>query len=631
MERLRERKVSLSVSSLRAYGLDEDLLDEIADVRATGLTFAPEAGTQRMRDVVNKNISEADILTTAERVFSRGWQKMKFYFMIGLPTETDEDVRGIAELARQSLDIGRRVQPQHNGRLVVTVSVSSHVPKPHTPFQWAAMDSMQSIERKQSILAELCRRHRLNFRRHDLRVSHVEGIFARGDRRLASLLERVWRHGARFDGWDEHFRWDLWQSALAEWEQETGVSRWLFLGTIPTDARLPWDHIDVGLEDGFLAREWRRAMRDKLSPPCGKPLHAKVHHTNLQDAVADERKLICYNCGVACDMQAMRQERIDHLNILGAERPPEPKGRTNRQQALTRIARGQTPRSLNQGGRFRYRLRHTKLGKATFQGHLDLVREMPRILRRAGLDPYYSEGYHPHAVMSFGPAPQLGMHSLAEVLDMDLTHEVQPDRMLAALNRAAPEGMGFTACRQLVKNERGLSRIIRAVDSLILLDVGLARAVGQRERLEARIREVLASEALWIDCVRKADATKRVNGRATLQGLEVWTRDRFGWLETVAATGGPEAPAFEPWREARLGLFVRQSLTNELQPRVTELASAVTGLVLGPERVVRLAVLAESGAGDLADPLDSPAAALGAGSPDEASRTQEQPQLIQIA
>src|SRR5262249_24918524 len=158
-------------------GLDEDLLDEIADVRATGLTFAPEAGTQRMRDVVNKNISEQDILTTAERVFWRGWQKMKFYFMIGLPTETDADVDGSAELARTSLEIGQRVQPKSRNRLNITVSVSSHVPKPHTPFQWAAMDSMESIDRKQTRLAELCRRHRLTFRRHDLRVSHVEGIF----------------------------------------------------------------------------------------------------------------------------------------------------------------------------------------------------------------------------------------------------------------------------------------------------------------------------------------------------------------------------------------------------------------------------------------------------------------------
>jgi radical SAM family uncharacterized protein/radical SAM-linked protein len=631
MERLRERKVSLSVSSLRAYGLDEDLLDEIADVRATGLTFAPEAGTQRMRDVVNKNITEQDILTTAERVFSRGWQKMKFYFMVGLPTETDDDVRGIAELGRTSLEIGRRLQPQHRNRLNVTVSVSSHVPKPHTPFQWAAMDSMQSIERKQAILSELCRRYRLNFRRHDMRVSHIEGIFARGDRRLASLLERVWRRGARFDGWDEHFRWELWQDALAEWERESGVSRWQFLGTIPTDAKLPWDHISVGLEEGFLAREWRRAMRDKLSPPCGKPLHAQVHHTNLRDALADERKLICYHCGVACDMTAMRQERVEFLQILGAKEPPLRREATNRQQALTRIARGQSPRALNQGERVRCRLKHTRLGKTTLQGHLDLVREMPRLLRRAGLDPFYSEGYHPHPVMSFGPAPQLGMHSLAEVLDVDLTSAPLPHELLERLNAAAPEGLLFTACRRLGSGDRALARIIQAVDSLVVLDASEVSRLGGLAAVEERVRAAVAAQELPVVCVRKEGKERRLNGRDTLQMLELWPAERFASAGLGTEESLPVGIAtLAPWLGAELGLFLRQRQTNEMQPRVTELAQAIFGFELGPERVVRLAVLAEIGPGVFADPLEAPRAPEAPSSTQASCSRSDEPALVSI-
>ena len=193
MEKLRPRKVSLGVSSLRAYGLDEDLLDDISSVKATGLTFAPEAGTQRMRDVVNKNITEKDIFTTCHRVFSRGWNKIKLYFMIGLPTEENEDVLGIAEMGQQARNIAREYHKRH---ATVTVSVSTHVPKPHTPFQWCAQDSMELISEKQKQLSLAAKKHGFKLRTHDLRVSHLEGILARGDARVASLVERAWRNGA---------------------------------------------------------------------------------------------------------------------------------------------------------------------------------------------------------------------------------------------------------------------------------------------------------------------------------------------------------------------------------------------------------------------------------------------------
>ncbi|MES1210107.1 MAG: TIGR03960 family B12-binding radical SAM protein, partial [Pseudomonadota bacterium] len=206
MAKLAPEKVSLSVSSLRAYGLNEDLLGEIAGVRAGGLTFAPEAGTQRMRDVIAKNVTEDDIIESAHRVFGRGFSRMKLYFMIGLPTETDEDVVGIVETAARVQAIGR----QHQKGAQVTASVSSHVPKPHTPFQWAAMDDDATIARKQSLLAERARALRVNLKMHDNQQSHIEGIFARGDRRVGDLLEAAFRLGCRFDSWDDALRMDLW-------------------------------------------------------------------------------------------------------------------------------------------------------------------------------------------------------------------------------------------------------------------------------------------------------------------------------------------------------------------------------------------------------------------------------------
>src|SRR5438067_6290651 len=170
MGELRKAQVSLSVSSLRAYGLNEELLDEMSQVRATGLTFAPEAGTQRMRDVINKNVTEEDITASAEKIFSRGWSRMKCYFMIGLPTETDEDVAGIAQTGGRLKRLGRRIRRDAD----VTVSVSSHVPKPHTPFQWCRMDSIPEIERKQKLLRDLAHGERIDLKWHDAGISHVE-------------------------------------------------------------------------------------------------------------------------------------------------------------------------------------------------------------------------------------------------------------------------------------------------------------------------------------------------------------------------------------------------------------------------------------------------------------------------
>src|SRR3990172_5297514 len=398
MERLRPEKISLGISSLRAYGLDEDLLDDLASVKATGLTFAPEAGTQRMRDVVNKNITEDDIFTTCHRVFSRGWNRIKLYFMIGLPSEQDEDVQGIAAMGGQAVEIG---QQYHRKKVTVTVSVSSHVPKPHTPFQWCSQDAMEEIERKQSILRGSARRLGFTLKPHDHRVSHLEGIVARGDIRTGSLIECAWRKGARFDGWDEHLRWDLWLEALDEWEKEEGVSRATYLATLPLDGKLPWDHIDVGLEPDFLAKEYRRALQGRFSPPCGKPVPAKVHHTNLEDARADARKLVCYHCGVACDLSAMREERVVSLEKRGAEAPPKKPEPNVRERAHERVARGLSPHDFSQGEPVRYRIRYGKTGPMSLRGHLDFIKVIARVLRRARLPLYYTQGFSPRPPGSF--------------------------------------------------------------------------------------------------------------------------------------------------------------------------------------------------------------------------------------
>ncbi len=469
MAKLRDEKVSLSVSSLRAYGLNDDLLAEMATMKAQGLTFAPEAGTQRMRDVIAKNVTENDILESAHRVFGRGFQRMKLYFMIGLPTETDEDVRGIVETAARVQEIGRRYL--HSARVVA--SVSTHVPKPHTPFQWAAMDSEDEIARKQKILAEAARVLHVELKTHENHQSHLEGIFARGDRACADVLERAFRLGCRFDGWDDVLRPDLWDRAIAELHDEQGFEPQRYLGTIPVTARLPWDHIEIGLEPDFLPKEYRKALKDRLSPPCGKPYKQLLHHSSVADAEAGaKQKLVCYDCGIACDLDAMKSERLVYLRRMNAWTPPAKPVPVVRPGAITvadRDAGAGAPKRRGdirpiaraaQGSARRYRLRYTKLHRIVYLGHLDLIRHLPRIFRRAGLDLHYSEGFNPKPELSFGPALGLGIPSLGEVLDVKLGDDVTADELRARLNQVSLDGIEFLTAVALGDEDRALGRVL---------------------------------------------------------------------------------------------------------------------------------------------------------------------------
>ena len=558
MERLKDEKVSLSVSSLRAYGLGEELLDEIQSVRATGLTFAPEAGTQRMRDVVNKNVTEAQLMETAERVFSRGWSKMKLYFMIGLPTEQDDDVLGIVETGRKARDVGRKVQRGKGP--AVTVSVSTHVPKPHTPFQWCAMDTLGEIQRKQSMLRDAARRVKVDLRLHESHGSTLEGVLARGDRRLADVIERAYRGGARFDSWEERLRWEVWTQCF----EAHGVDTTMYLGTIPVTARLPWDHIDMGLEDGFLQREYRKALSDRLSPPCGKAVGQFIHHTNLDDALADTRKLVCYDCGVACDLTTMRGERVEHLVQLGAKHRPE---KPERPAVVTPEER--RPRaSFQQGEARRYRVAFRRTGRAAFESHLDLVRLVPRVFRRAELEMFYSQGFHPKPEMVFGPALSLGVSTLDEYVDVKLACDPDPERLPTMLQPGAPEGLRFVRAARLGANDPGISKVVDATEYVAAVPWAWLRAQGLASVDDVRAHVAARREGPLVVMRRVDGVGKKVDVGALLDVVAVDDGDdavraagyvgdllalRFRTrvlptgaakaMEVVEALFGPEAPA----------------------------------------------------------------------------------------
>ncbi len=558
MEDLRSQKVSLSVSSLRAYGLSEALLDEISSVRNTSLTFAPEAGTQRMRDVVNKNISEEDIVTTAHRVFSRGWQGMKLYFMIGLPTETEEDVRGIAETGRRLVEIGRIYLPK--GKVDVTVSVSSHVPKPFTPFQWAAMDDIPDLERKHDLLRDATRMPGLSFRWHEPHSSHLEGIISRGDRRIAAVVERAWRKGCRFDSWGDHLRFDLWMEAIEEEE----LDRTRYLRTLPVDGRVPWDHIHCGVEWDFLIKEYRKALKGRLSPPCGKPFRQSLHHTTVEDAEAETRKLVCFDCGVACDLALMRDERLGYLRGLDAHRvgakPPaesadEAAARIQREfEARRAVARAAGPRArprpparaFQQGTAHAYRIRYTKLGRARFISHLDLNRLFPRAARRAGLDLTYSEGFHPQPQLSYGPPLRLGLASIGELLEMKLNQEIAGAELVARLDRELPDGVAFRDAERVDAGMPRLSRLTAWAEYLVFLPAERAARIDAAE-----LERFGGGAEIWIERRGKDGTTRRVDAAPGIQRVAFLSElpaDARPWLALapedrllevcVALTGG---------------------------------------------------------------------------------------------
>ena len=573
-DELSEANVSLGVSSLRAYGLGEDTLEDLARMRATGLTFAPEAGSQRMRDVINKNVTEEQLLETAERVFGRGWQKMKLYFMIGLPTETDDDVVGIVETGARTVSVGRRTIGR---KPTVTVSVSTHVPKPHTPFQWCALDTLSEIERKHAILQDLARRRGVDVRVHDARGSLLEGVLARGDRRVADAIQRAYELGCRFDSWDEHLHFDRWEEALAD----TGIDVAGILRTLPVDARLPWDHIDVGLEDGFLAKEYRKALKNRLSPPCGKPVGAFVHATNLAQAEADQRKLVCYDCGVACDLDGMRQERIDYLSALGAQ---EPRPVPPRPERPARSVKPQ-PRALSlpQTPSFRMRLLYQKTGRAALSSHLDLVRTIPRVLRRAGIGLAYSRGFHPKPQLALAPALSLGIVSLGELLDVATTEQLDTATLPARLTAACPEGMRFVQARRLGPEDAAIGRVLRASRWLIALPAAVVAPEAAAERVAA----LLSCTTAEVDRARERE-TVRVDVRPFVEDMRVADEDAAG---VAGIAGGVTTIA------------LRLAVVGSGGARPADVARWLFGPEV-PAMVVRVGFDAETKDGRRVDPMD---------------------------
>lgn len=261
-----ENKINISLPSLRADNFPKELMEQLNAVRRSGLTFAPEAGTQRLRDVINKNITEEEVLSTARQAFAGGWTAVKLYFMIGLPTETEDDIKGIADLAQAVVDEFYHNENKPKGKGVnVSVSVASLVPKPFTPFQWEPQDRPDTLIEKQNFLISCVKTRKVSVSRHVPWTSFLEGVFARGDRRLCDVIETAWRKGCKFDSWEEHLDREKWMDSFTE----NGIDPFFYTARKRSfDEVLPWDHMDYGVTKKFLIKENEKAHRGETTASC---------------------------------------------------------------------------------------------------------------------------------------------------------------------------------------------------------------------------------------------------------------------------------------------------------------------------------------------------------------------------
>jgi radical SAM family uncharacterized protein/radical SAM-linked protein len=516
---LERRKVSFSVSSLRASGVTETLAREIARVRKTGFTIAPEAGTQRMRDVINKNITEQDVINSCTVAFEEGWSAMKMYFMIGLPTETNEDVVGIAELGRRVRELGRA---KFNKAVKVTCSASYFVPKPHTPFQWCKQEDIESIKRKQRMLKELGRKYRLDVKVHHAETSLLEGVISRGDRNLSKVVERAWRMGCRFDGWTEHFNFDKWMQAF----KEEGVEIEPYLKEFPVKefdkpgaplVQLMWDHLDTLVKRDFNAREYIKGIKARISPPCelpvevidGRPTAIAPSHEDFERVAS--RPLLCYACGLECDLtlsrehlkkaQAMHKEVRTYEQRIAAvkeeiDRPlvqltraagdgsqlseeSVEKADLNNPQADSPAPDPRPPTPV-----FRYRATFAKGEEVKYLSHLDLTRALPRAFRRAKIKLGYSQGFHPMPLIQYGPALGVGTVGENELMDFDSRDELQEHDFLDRINAILPEGFRFKRLEPLAVGAQALIKVVNRAEYLVAIDAPQIADAIERLRAE---------------------------------------------------------------------------------------------------------------------------------------------------
>lgn len=474
--RLQDENISLSLPSQRVDRFDENIANIIGGTRKSGLTFAPEAGTQRMRDVVNKGLTNEELLRGVKTAFEQGWDKVKLYFMIGLPGETDADVIGIAETIRW---LRQECRLKGRKRLDFNVTISNFTPKPHTPFQWHSVSTAEFI-RKQELLREEFRRMKgVKVNDTDVRISAMEDFVGRGDRRLAPVVRRAWELGAGMDSWWESLEkaFNAWETAIAdagldwkyrqvekgEWDWETMAQ-----GTENDrlNAPLPWDHIDTGIDKNWLKEDLQRALDAATVPDCS---YAGCSH--------------CGVCG------------IDFGHNIVVKPPEIPKFEGHFQPDQTRDQR--------------MRVQFSKKGEMRLVSHLDLVRLFDRAIRRAKLPISFTGGYHPGPRISIANALSLGMSSSGEIVDFDLTETLDLEEFRDRLSEQLPEGITINSV-EAVSLKNSATSLLEKAEYFVTVE---AQTAVSETQWKAALQTILDREEILWEKTTKSGKKKTLNLR----------------------------------------------------------------------------------------------------------------------
>lgn len=421
ISRYESKKITVSLPSLRVGTISEQLLRQIRSIRKTGITIALEAGTERLRRVINKNITEEDALKMVETVFRLGWKRIKLYFMIGLPSESEEDRMGILDLARK---LGRA------GTGDITVSLATFIPKPHTPFQWERQIKWNEAENMLNRIKKELKEKYFKVKWQDPKLSYIEGVLSRGDRNLSFLLEKALEKGCKLDSWSDFFDFSKWESALAE----TGIDTDFYLRERNKAEKFPWEHLDSLVNKEFLFEERERA----------------VGGLSIEDCFTGR----CTQCG-ACDFKQLQPLHAAEFRDI-------------RKPGV--YARYET----------KYRLRITKAGMMRYLSHLEYIRVIERALRRTGLPLKFSEGFHPAPKFSFSPAIPVGVESFAEYMDITFSFSLDPEDVMERMNNVLPDGISVAYAEEIPLKATPVSNLITEMKYEVKIDAGLNLNIAKK-------------------------------------------------------------------------------------------------------------------------------------------------------
>lgn len=551
MNRFAGDRVAVSLPSTRVDALGTSLLEQIRRVRKTGFTLAPEAGSQRLRDVIQKEYEEDELIEAARQIFGLGWRALKLYFMLGLPGEEEADLVAIADLAAKVAATGK-------GRCEVTASVSTFVPKPHTPFQWSAQIDVAETEARQSLLRRELGRRRIRFKWHDARTSYLEGIFSRGGRELGALLLAAYRRGCRFDGWTEHCRFDAWEAALAE----TGIDPAAYLRRRFLNEALPWDHLGCGVTKAYLQRELAYAVEGRLTPDCsidrctycGACDFTQVRNVtyHVKGAKGGEHRGAAVDnwahVAVGADVPAApgsweprgwhKLEQTRAARRRKAERPrpgaaaaaaprapvlaspaggaPAGPGLGHAQAWLSAGAEALAPAVEVLPAAMRVRLTYAKRARARFISHLELIEVFDRACRRAHLPLAFSQGHRPAPRLRFSPGLPVGAESDCEVVDIDLTAVLPAEEIGRRFGAHLPDGLAVLHAEAIALRAPSLEHDL--VGFRYRVDVGELLDGDGGAWIDARLAAFLAGDSYPLH-KRSGRTEKTVDARPLVHRL----------------------------------------------------------------------------------------------------------------